>query len=191
MIWWNKCDIPNDYEEYKLLNPTSYTIDQQDDFLKGIHFPDYFNEESYRIHGGNTSHEWHPHLVRNHLCALESQSRVYNKVLESGIQYDYIIFVRPDVQIHNDFNVAWLNTEFDIAITDHDHYEGLNDRFAFMPFNKADKYATRINEIAEFRRNHGRIVSEKYTKFTIDKYYKNVQLVDFRFSIWRPDNRAG
>ena len=112
----------------------------------------------------------------NHLCALESQKRVYNMVNESGEEFDFIIFIRPDVQILNPFDINILNAHFDIIIPSYDHHEGLNDRFAILHFNNTRNYACRIDEIKEFRKNNGRIVSEKYVKFIIDKYYKYLNL---------------
>ena len=52
MVWgvdWNNTrNIPNDYNEYKLLNPTHYEFDDQDEFLKTIQFSDYFKKELYK-----------------------------------------------------------------------------------------------------------------------------------------------
>jgi hypothetical protein len=182
------CNIKVDYEEYKLLNPTFYKIESQDDFLNIIEFENYFNEELYKIHGGDSHHEWKPQLILNHLCALESQKRVYTMVTETSKFYDYIMFIRPDVEILNDFNIHWLDSSFDIMIPNTDHNEGLNDRFAILPFHTSSKYAERIDEIIEFRKNHGRIVSEKYVKFIINKYYNNLSLIDFIMRIKRPTN---
>lgn len=189
IIWEHSCNIRVDYEEYKLLNPTFYKIDNQDDFLNTIKFENYFNEELYKIHGGDTHYEWRPQLILNHLCGLESQKRVYTMVTETSNFYDYIIFIRPDVEILNDFNIHWLHSSFDIMIPDTDHNEGLNDRFAILPFNTSSKYAERIDEIIEFRKNHGRIVSEKFVKFIINKYYNNIRFIHFIMRIKRPNNR--
>lgn len=188
IIWENSIDIPIDYEEYKLLNPNFYTLDNQDDFTKTLNFKDYFNEELYKIHGGDTHHEWRPKLILNHLCALESQKRVYNMVLNnSDTKYDFIIFIRPDVEIFNNFDINWLNFNYDITIPNYDHYEGFNDRFCIIPFNNSSKYAERIDEIIEFRKNNGRIVSEKYVKFIINKYYQKVNFINFIMKIKRPN----
>jgi hypothetical protein len=72
-------------------------------------------------------------------------------VLESNNSYDYTLYIRPDVEIMNPFDVNWLNSEFDITIPDYHHNLGLNDRFAIIHFDKAEKYSNRIDEIMEFR----------------------------------------
>jgi len=186
IIWMNYCDIEIDYEEYKLLNPTFYKIDKQDEFLDTINFENYFNKDLFDKYG-DSPYEWIPGLIRNHLCALESQKRCYHMVLESNNSYDYILYIRPDVEITTPFDVNWLSSEFDITIPSYDHYEGLNDRFAIIPFDKAEKYSTRIDEIIEFRQKRGRIVSEKYVKYIVDNYYPNVQYIDFMMKIIRPN----
>ena len=112
-------------------------------------------------------------------------------VIESNNLYDFILYIRPDVSIINKFNINWLNESFDIMIPNKDHNEGLNDRFAIIPFNKSSKYSTRIDEIIDFRKNNGRIVSEKYVKYIIDKYYFNCKLIPFIMRIIRPDGSIG
>ena len=188
-IGYSCYNISVDYEEYKLLNPTFYKIDNQPDFLNTITFENYFDKQMYDRYGDSPQYEWMPQLIRNHLCALESQKRVYNMVIESDNCYDYIMYVRPDVEILNLFDVNCLNSDFDIILPNYDHHEGLNDRFAIIPFDKALKYSTRIDEIIEFRKKCGRIVSEKYVKYIIDNYYPNLQFIDFVMKIIRPGGK--
>jgi hypothetical protein len=188
IVWEKKYDNPIDYEEYKLLNPTYYEKQKQDEFLDTIIFNNYFDEELYNKYG-DSQHEWIPTLIRNHLCALESQKRVYHMVLKTKEDYDYILFVRPDVKIENNFDHTILNEDFDIVIPSDVHNEGYNDTFAIIPFKKAEKYSTRIDEIIDFRKNNGRIVSEKYVKFIIDKYYQNVKQTHFFMKLIRPDGQ--
>jgi hypothetical protein len=187
IIAQNICNIHIDYQEYNLLNPDVYKIEKQNEFINNLNFKNYFDENLYKTYGDNPQYEWKPQLIRNHLCALESQKRVYNLVLDDDTKYDFIMFIRPDVQILNEFNVNWLKETFDIIIPNTDHNEGLNDRFAILPLNKSLKYSTRIDEIIEFRKNNGRIVSEKYVKYIIDKYYSNCKLVSFIMKIIRPN----
>jgi hypothetical protein len=189
IIWEQSCGIPVDYEEYNLLQPDFYKIEDQCEFLETINFENYFNEDLYKIYGGDTHYEWRPQLIKNHLCALESQKRVYNMVINSGNDYDFILFIRPDVFIMNSFDINWLTVDFDIAILNYDHNEGLNDKFAIIPFNTASPYATRIDQIAEFRKNHGRIVSEKYVMFIICNHYPKVLLIEFNMDLIRPNGK--
>jgi hypothetical protein len=189
IIWENVSDVPIDYQEYALLKPNFYKIEEQKNFKDQINFSEYFNIELYDKHGGDTPHEWRPQLIMNHLCALESQKRVYKMVMDSSTIFDYIMFIRPDVEILNPFDINIFNAPFDIIIPSYDHHEGLNDRFAILPFNDARNYACRIDEIKEFRRNNGRIVSEKYVKFIINKYYSNLKYINFIMKIVRPNGK--
>lgn len=189
IIWHNYCDTEVDYEEYKLLNPTFYKIDKQDEFLETINFNEYFDEDFFAKNDDITDEWRQPGLIRNHLCALESQKRCYHMVVESNNSYDYILYIRPDVEIINTFDVNWINLEFDITIPNYDHCAGLNDRFAIIPFDKAEKYSTRIHEILEFRQKRGRITSEKYVKYIVDNYYPNIQRIGFIMRIIRPNGK--
>jgi hypothetical protein len=187
IVWENVCNEQVDYQEYTLLQPDVYKIEEQKKFTDQLIFSDYFNRELYDKYGGDTHHEWRPQLIKNHLCALESQKRVYKMANDTGETFDYVIFIRPDVQILNPFDINILNAHFDIIIPSYDHHEGLNDRFAIIHFKNATNYACRIDEIKEFRKNNGRIVSEKYVKFIINKYYNNLKYIDFSMKIVRPN----
>ena len=108
-------------------------------------------------------------------------------VLNSKKIYDYVIYIRPDVMIHNLFNIDFLSlAKTSISIPDDEHHEGYNDRFAIVNFNECSNYGKRIDEIIEFRKKHGRIVSEKYVKYIINKYYTQLNFINFKFSIIRP-----
>jgi len=187
-IWQTVTSIPIDYEEYKLLNPTSYVLDDQDIFTESINFPDYFYKDIYDTVGHCSDGEWLPGLVLNHLCALESQKRVTNMCIDSGNKYDAIIYIRPDVRIQTPFSVDWFNhiKTDSIVIPDSDHWEGLNDRFAIVSQDSCRKYGQRIDEIKEFRKTNGRIVSEKYVKYIITKHFKTFIQIPFKMEIVRP-----
>jgi hypothetical protein len=55
-----------------------------------------------------------------------------------------------------------------------------------MNYENAHFYGNRINEIVEFRKKYGRIVSEKYCKFIISKYNMRINELDFKYSLTRP-----
>jgi hypothetical protein len=188
-IWDTISPISIDYEEYKLLNPTDYKIDDQNIFLESIQFSDYFYIDIWNTIGHSTDGEWMPELIQNHLCALESQKRVTQMVASSEKKYDYIMYIRPDVEIYSIFPVDCFNMlkKNDCCIVNSEHHEDYNDRFALMHYEDCIKYSHRIDEIIEFRKNNGRIVSEKYTKFILDKYYNNIHQIEFKFAIIRPN----
>lgn len=187
-VWQTEIDIPIDYEEYKLLNPTYYQIDDQDLFTDSLNFDDYFYQDVWDLKGDTLDGEWLPKLILNHLCALESQKRVTDRVIASQNHYDLIMFIRPDARLLTPFPVESLYSvqDGDILIPDFDQCEGYNDRFAVLSFTTAPIYSKRIDEIISFRQTQGRIVSEKYVKYICDKYLLNVTLIPFWFELVRP-----
>ena len=180
IVWDKMLPVPNDYTEHQFLNPKKYQIDDQTDFFESINFNDYYY---------SGTRDWVPELIRNYLCALESQKRCFTMCKNSNIEYDYVIFVRPDTLINDKlpYNRIFsqphsLNTIF---IPNNDWFEGYNDRFAVIRFDMAHHYAYRNNELKEYRKNINFIVAERYLKYIIDKYYK-LEAIEFKFDLIRP-----
>ena len=186
-VWGNNIEKKQNYEQINLMNAYKIKIDNQNNFETKINFSDYFYEDIYNSIGRSPEGEWLPMLIRNHLCALESQKRCFEMVEKEAIDFDYVMFLRPDVLIKNNFPISKLESlkENEILIPKFDKNEGLNDRFAVMNYKYAKYYAYRIQELVNYRKNHGRIVSEKYTKYIVKKYFK-LKLIKFSFKIIRP-----
>jgi len=177
IIWENVTHIPIEYEEYKLLEPTHYQIDSQDAFLKDLVFSEY-----YRKGEG----EWHPQLLRNHLCALESQKRVTQMLLTSDTTYDAVVYMRPDVLLLTTFKPEWLKiSRGHIRIPDTFHYSGYNDRFAIVHPDSSRLYGCRIDGAKEYRKSHPRIAAEDYVKYILDTEF-SIEQVRFNLLIVRP-----
>ena len=186
-IWETISPIEIDYLEFKLLNPDFYKIDNQDEFLENINMDHYFYKDVWETMG--VDGEWLPGLVKNHICALESTKRGLEMVegfVKDGNRFQQVMFIRPDVFIKNKLPLHEIRLPYEICIPDENHFEGLNDRFAIVQYDKASLYGKRIDEIAEFRKTNGRIVSEKYVKFIIEKYKLKLNLIPFSFDIIRP-----
>lgn len=183
-VWDWTVSIPLDYESVQILGAKHVQIDDQDEFLRTIQFGDYYYEHEIE-------QEWSPELLRNHICALESQKRCVNECISSNIHYDYVMFLRPDALIETPLPVEeiFLKEPFlpnTIILPTNNHYEGLNDRFAVMNFECVLMYSHRIERIKEFRKQHGRIVAEKYVKHVVDTYFQP-KFVDFYFRLLRSD----
>lgn len=190
-VWENIIPQKIDYDEYKLLNPDFYKIDNEEKFLESINMNDFFYKDVFEKIGHSDNGEWLPKMVSNHLCMLESQKRgvemIEDYIQKTGIKPKYIIFVRPDVTFHNDLPLSnIIYNENAINLPNHSNHEGINDQFAIINFKHANLYGKRINELAEFRKNNGRIVGEKYVKFIIKKYNLTVNLINFGYTIIRP-----
>lgn len=188
-VWNQIINSPIDYTEHLLLNPNFYKLDDQSKFLETFNLNDYFYKDVYEEFGHCENGEWMPDLVTNLVCGLTSQKRVTEMCLQSGQNYDFIIFVRPDAELLNEFPIDILYNlqDTEIAIPNFDHWEGYNDRFAVVCPKNCEKYSSRVDELIEFRKTNGRIVSEKFMKFIIDKYFTKVHLIDFNFELIRPN----
>jgi hypothetical protein len=190
-IWGRDDNIPIDYNEYLLLNPTEYKIDNQDDFMKTIVLEDYFYGEELNcpiFEDKWITTPWeNPQLLRNHICALESQKRVTELCIQSGRKYDYIMYIRPDAHIDCNLPMEWLGTleQGKIVLHSGNEYEGYNDRFAIMMWDNCMNYAGRLGELKLFRKNIGKINSEKFLKYIIDKYFTEKIYINFLFRIVR------
>lgn len=183
-VWDSIIQTKIDYEEYKLLAPDFYKIDNQDVFLKKDILS---NFSRFYIPGEINQKEWTPQLIKNHLCALESQKRVTNMMLISNDIYDFVIYLRPDVEIIDPFPVEAFNmSKNEIAIPNDGHGPGINDRFAIVHFIMCTYYGKRINEIIPYRQNIRSIVSERFVKYIIHKYFNHIHYVQFHMNRIRP-----
>lgn len=186
-VWNWVVSEPLDYNSVYLLGAKKISIEDQQPFLNGLNMHEYYYE-----HEKDT--EWCPQLLRNHLCALESQKRCMNLCISANIAYDYVLFLRPDAIIESPLPVHKIFEQITVlGIPDHfiylpadNHYEGLNDRFAMMRFENALWYSHRINHIRKFRKEQGRIVAEKYVKYVVDRHYYPL-FIEFYFGLLRSD----
>lgn len=90
-----------DNEEYKLLNPDYLERHDQDEFKKNI------NLKAFRRHPD----PWKTNYatVDNFICAMFSKSRCTQLIEKCGENFDYIIFMRPDVEYITDFDLKFFN----------------------------------------------------------------------------------
>ena len=181
-IWGKEIKIKQNYQDYKYLNPYKVRFDSQEEFINTIDISDYYKK--------NAKKEWLPCLIKNHLCALESQNRVLNLACQDKLNFDYVIFVRPDVLIIDDLPIKkcinYLNINKKGIVIPNDHHNcGYNDRFSMINMEYSNHYGNRIKLLKEYRLKHGRITSEKYTKYIIKKFY-HLLLINFKFKIVRP-----
>jgi hypothetical protein len=186
-VWDKVLDNRLNPKDVELLHPVMYKIEDQNVFKQSLNMDDY-----YYTH--DIINEWQLPLLENHLCALESLKRVSSLMLSSGKTYDYVMFIRPDAKITNALPIGQILDHFSllkktIILPNFDHFEGYNDRFAMMRYGDVTAYSHRIDNIKEYRKEHGRIVSEKYCKYSIDKCYDDVKFIDFKFELVR-SNRS-
>jgi hypothetical protein len=185
IVWDRRMNKQFDYESIDLLRPlVARQIDSQSVFLDGVNMSKYYRPDEY---------EWLPFLIKNHLCALESQKRCADLCRESGVEYDYVMFLRPDAQPTKRLPVEQIfNSEFEdntIIIPNYNHWEGYNDQFAILKFSDFSWYSDRVEGLEEFRKTNGRIVSEKYVKYVVEKNGYTPKQIDFHFDLLRPNGK--
>jgi hypothetical protein len=183
-------NVPIDYQEYKLLNPKHYKIDNQSDFIGTINFDEYFNNDLYTIdENGEIKGESNPKLIYNHLCALESIKRVTKMVEDTNInRFDTIIYIRPDVMISNKFSMNWFIyfNPTQLMLLNYDHNDGYNHKFAVLHLENYKAYGYRIDKLKEFRQKMGKITPEKFVKYTVLRNYKQIKFIDYEMKIVVP-----
>tara|TARA_B100001063_G_scaffold247259_1_gene291837 strand:+ start:3321 stop:4040 length:720 start_codon:yes stop_codon:yes gene_type:complete len=179
-VWRYNVKEKINYDEYKLFNPDVYVIESQDDFIDTINMSDYYYENE---------NEWDKTLLKNHICALGSENRVYEIMKNSGDTFKYVIVIRPDSEfllplpINNIFPLQ--DNEF--VICNNRHYQGYNDRFMISNINSSHIYLTRLKEMKEGRKECGYITAEKYLKYTFQKHNSKIKEIKFPFNLIRPD----
>jgi hypothetical protein len=162
-------------------------VDDQDEFLSTLQLDHYFYRDVYEKIGNCANGEWLPEMVVYQLCSQESQKRVVTMAFTSGISYDRIILLRPDIEIPRPLPISPIlsMTPNVIILPSDEHNDGYNDRFAIMCPQMVLYYSNRIDEAREFRRIHGRLVGEKYVKYILDKYKFTVKFEDILSPIVR------
>ena len=188
-IWDKESDIKQNYEQHKLLKPHKYTIDNQEEFIDNVDFSKYFYKDVFEKFGQTKNGgEWFPYLIKNHLCELESQKRGFKMVLLDKINFDYVMFIRPDVRFENKFPHDMIGhleiNKNAILIPNHSHFDGINDQFAMINYNNSHHYANRIDGIADYRKENGRIVAEEYVKYIVNKHYTS-HFINLKYNLIR------
>lgn len=179
-----------DLLEYKLLEPDFYKIDNENEFIDNINIDNYFYQHIWDKYGEVEHGESIKKHVTNHLCMLESQKRGLKMVQDEvgkNYKFKYVMFIRPDVTIEDDLPINDIILNINkINIPNNEHHNGLNDRFAVMNYDNSLIYGQRINELAEYRKNIGRIHPETYLKYIINKYNIPVNELIFNFTLTKP-----
>ena len=176
-----------DNEEYKLLNPDYFEIEKQDLVLENI------NPEKYRTHKDpwNTNYN----SVDNFLLGQYSKMKLTNIIEKSQINFDYIMFLRPDVEYLNPLEHSFFKNvinktisipRFGIYAHAKPHF---NDRFAITNQDTYKIYGKVFDELFEISKKqalHSETVLTKYLTQNNVKY----EYIQFVFKRIRIDGSA-
>lgn len=179
----NETNIMLDNEEYKLLNPDYLERHNQDEFKKNINF------NCFRSHPD----PWKTNYaaVDNFICAMFSKLRCTELIEKSGEKFDYIIFMRPDVQYITDFHpkfFKFINSKSicvpNFAIKHSKHK--FNDRFCICNMNTYKIYGKVFKKMYEYSKKLP-LHSENFHGYIMHKNKINVKFIPFIFHRVRAD----
>ena len=176
-----------DYEEYKLLEPKEFIIENQDDFDNSFDYDifskirDYYNDKKNSYY--------------NVIRQLNSLKKV-TSLIKDKEKYDDYIYIRPDLKIVNELDVNFLLEKYDnnyFITPNFGKWRGLNDRFVIANYDSIIKYGERIDDIIEFISKKNYLHSEQFLnyvtkKYDIKNYDINIILLRVRANGKIPDN---
>jgi len=154
-------------------------------------FAEYWYESVYAEHG-DSPHECNPVFVKRGIWQMTSQKRVTEMCVQSGIVYDYVIFIRPDLELTTDIDLTFASMKQDTIQLPKEQWgdtwswvTSVNDVFAIVPFAKCERYGMRIDEAKLYRKRVGRLAPEHYLGFIVNYYFSTLLCVDQGFRLLR------
>ena len=172
-------------DEYKLLTPHFIKIDEQSEISKKL------NLTRYRRHPDPWGTNYNS--VDNFILAMYSKSKVTRMIKRSKIDFDYIVFLRPDVRYLDDlkndfFNKVNNNT---ICIPNFHLYPlyKFNDRFCICNKNTYIQYGDIFDKLLSLSERQS-LHSETIIGQLMNECKINVIRIDFRFLRVRCDGKA-
>lgn len=163
----NEINIKIDNNDYKILKPDYFSYDWQEEELDKIKPSQYFPIKDPWSNNYNT--------FQNYVLALNSQKKVSEMFLNCREEFDYVIYLRPDVKFLNRFQPNWFNLcKINTILTPtFGNHGGLNDRYAMMLPNLISIYGYRFN----YLKDKNILTSEKLLKKIIENNkIKNIHL---------------
>jgi hypothetical protein len=192
--WIHPTNTTYDFTPYKF---KKYEVEDQTDLIKYIddNLSEYWYKDLFDKYGGHTTIEWYPHLVKSGLYSMVSLKSVTIMCLNSGVEYDYIIYMRPDCYLMSDVDLSFINMVDNSIIVPRDHggcksVFGIDDAIVILPFKKCKDYGFRFDETKEYRKNIGRIAGEHYIGWIVKKYFENIIYTDIQFTLCRANGFA-
>lgn len=195
-----EADVKLDTSEYVLLEP-----------LKGVTITDqssvyqYFNVSSLVVkHDGEVHDPWNDGLrsLKNMVFQLHSLEMVTNLWLDSGVEYDLVVYTRPDVLFlkgisadmlllwsfsRNRKQLLWCVPDFDTFLRG----SIVNDRFAFGDAKSMSVWGKRIQFVHSFIRETGLSVhAERLVAHAARMMNISVVPMDLRFVRVRADGKV-
>ena len=140
----NEVNVKLNFEEYTLLNADYIEIDDQDKVKTDI---DVFK---YRKQNDPWNSDYI--CVDNFLCAMYSKKRIGQMVENSGEEFEYIVYLRPDMKYHTKFDVRYFShaNQYTVCTPDFHLFPNLNDRFCILTTSNLTKYYSIFDKIYSY-----------------------------------------
>jgi len=173
-------NITLDNDEHKLLNADKIHIDNQDEIREKINLKKYRS----RRDPWKTNYK----TVDNFILAMYSKTCLCGMIHDAKIEYDYVLFLRPDVKYVNKLKINWFKTVTDrvICIPNFQLSKRFNDRFAITNMKNYLLYGSLFNKLHNYSKRNP-LHSETYIATMLKK--NGVRWVPVRFYFMR--TRAG
>jgi hypothetical protein len=118
----------------------------------------------------------------NHIRALWSLKQVTNLWKTSEIQYDAIMYLRPDVQYLRPLAVDWVRgiPQHTVCMPNFHLHTGCNDRFAIGSPSVMEIYGNRFQGALAYSQ-YTKLHSEQYLAYTLQNANIRIEYIPFRF----------
>ena len=161
-----------DNDEYKLLNPTKYIIDNETTTDTNIPY------KLYTLHGDPWNNNFSS--FQNFIKQLYSLYRVTKLWEPNKNMYDAVIYIRPDTIITRPININnikqyKLNTIY-VPNHHHSHYKGrkgCNDRFAYGDPDSMIIYGQRYKQSLDYSMTRS-LHAESLLRYVLDSHQINI-----------------
>ena len=176
-----------DPEEFKLLNPDYYVIDDQVEIRKQLDLVKYRTHRDY----WNSKYQ----TVDNYICAMYSKQRATKLVEESGIEFDCIVFLRPDVRFLHPIRMEWLTS------VSNDHIQipyfqlwpaenpRMNDRFSITNYENGIRIGNIFDVIYEYSKTKTIHSEQILYEFVVNTLAIRIVYINFFFNRIRADGK--
>jgi hypothetical protein len=175
-------NIDLDNNEYKLLKPDQYIIENQDVTMKRL------NPDQFLTHGGWVKEKEPVQTSHNFVLSLWSLKQVTS--LWEGKSFTHVMYCRPDVTYMSPLDIKWF-TKTDIMYLPKYFKAGYNgeficDRFALGTPTIMSIYGNRYDELLSYSKKH-QLHSETFLGYTLKKHRIRHKDVHFIFVRTRAD----
>lgn len=176
-------NIALDFDEYTLLNPDFVEIEDQDKVKQEIDLHKYRSQPD----------PWESNYtcLDNFLCAMYSKRQLGIMVNHSNIDFDYIVYLRPDLHYLTPFDVRFfsITTKFNVCTPNFHLFPKLNDRFCILDACNLDKYSGMFNYMYEYSRLYP-LHSERFQYYIMTQQFKwSVRYIPIQFNRVRANGK--